>query len=428
MSGKGRHWVILAIIALVVPSLAGIPRSAMADIGNTEIPESCLPKDGQGGLVWKGEPSAELKRMEAAAEGLLERHPNQLTGVAYCSDYSGVVVAAKRGISPTLVEQLKKLNTEHSGFALFLNPVDFSKKEIDSFVMRLSPVMDSVLGVVGFGPDYIRGRVSVEYDIQGKVKPDKMRSQIQTGLATADRASVPVVLEPGHRIEVTATRWADRAPYYMGAVLKQKRHGRSSYCSAGVPIVVNGARRLLTAGHCRSKYFFNNGYLVGSQYTTSYPGNAYKYGDFKLLKGNRYGMKVFNGRMNSGSSLRIVGGYYSGLGSGNQLCVSGATTAQTCRYYVIRSNRTYYIWNGQRNIKTGHLTVMYHDSNRDGRGDKYGFRPGDSGGPAYSSAGGGKVRVAGIATGAGHSFRHGKLYYVTQLSGVRQWNRSAYVG
>jgi len=207
----------------------------------------------------------------------------------------------------------------------------------------------------------------------------------------------------------------------MGAEL---RYNTSNVCSAGVPITTNGTRRLLTAGHCTGSTFTNNGNVVGTTYTTAYPGNAHIYGDWKLIQGSTYGMRVFNGIMSSNDNLPISGANYGGRPNGLQICVSGRTTAQTCRYFVTGSYETFTV-NG---VTANYQLRMYHDGDLDGYGDRSGWESGDSGGPCYYSDGSGGVIVNGIVKGRITPTTGAITYYCSQLTGVRYWDASAYVG
>jgi hypothetical protein len=218
-----------------------------------------------------------------------------------------------------------------------------------------------------------------------------------------------------------STRLGDSPPWWMGAEL---RYNTSYYCSAGVPITTNGTRRLLTAGHCTGSTFTNNGNVVGTTYTTTYPGNAHMYGDWKLIQGSTYGTRVFSGIMSSNDSLPISGANYGGRPEGLQMCTSGRTTAQICRYFAAGSYATHTV-NG---VTSNYQQRMYHDGNLDGYADRSGFDLGDSGGPCYYSDGSGGVVVNGIVKGFTKPSTGAIEYYCTQLTGVRYWDAGSYVG
>ena len=196
-------------------------------------------------------------------------------------------------------------------------------------------------------------------------------------------------------------------------------------CSSGVPITVNGTETEMTAGHCTSGNYFNNGALIGTTDTTSYPGNANIYGDWKLLSGDPaedYALRTYSGGLSDQTNLIINGAHWSNRPIGAGFCSSGSTTGQICRYFVTASTTTVSI----SNVTTGRLTRLRHDSTGGSGYDTAGFRPGDSGGPCYCANGTGNVAVGGIITGYNTSnLLH---YYCTQLSGVRAWNSGAALG
>jgi hypothetical protein len=214
-----------------------------------------------------------------------------------------------------------------------------------------------------------------------------------------------------------------RSAHYMGAALcpssgkcEQSTEGR---CSGGVPLVVNGIETMLTAGHCTSSSYYNNGSLVGSQYTTSYPGNADIYGDWKLLYRHDYHPRTYSGGLSDQTTLFMSVADWGPPQVGQGICSSGSTTGQKCRFFVTAINLSVSF----SGVQANQLFSMRHDSTNGPGWDTNGFLGGDSGGPCYYASGTvGKVRVSGIVKGMTTTRL---TYYRTQLAGVRLWNLGA---
>lgn len=374
-------------------------------------PDSCLRFDETGDQVWEGEASAELDHLANRVQLLVDEHTEAATGVAMCSGFDGVAVF----VTATDGELAEKINAiaGDSSHPVLAYAVPAS---LDTLLSAGQEVMNSELSgsLIGFAPDMYSGALVVE--VGAGSDPGAVTEQARQVLAGTEYAAVEVAAGIGGEGEALVTRKADLAPYWMGGELVSAGGG---YCSSGVRITIAGVHRLLTAGHCTSTTFTNNGTLVGNQYTTAYPGNADIYGDWKLLSGSTYGMGVFNGGVFDTTSLAISGAVWGGRPNGSGICTSGRTTGQICRYYVTNSYTTRTV----DGVVTGHMLEMRHDSTGGGGADWNGAEPGDSGGTCYYSDGAGGVTVAGIVTAR---FNTPALrYYCTQLSGVRAWPTGA---
>jgi streptogrisin C len=149
------------------------------------------------------------------------------------------------------------------------------------------------------------------------------------------------------------------------------------------------------------------------------------YGDWKLIQGSTYGTYVFSGDLLSNDALPITNANYGARPDGSQMCTSGRTTAQICRYFVSGSYLTHTV----SGVTSNYQLRMYHDGNLDGSADRSGFEPGDSGGPCYYSDGSGGVVVNGIVKGRTiPDYPNPITYFCTQLTGVRYWDAGSYVG
>lgn len=397
---------------------------ASADPGNpteNSAPAGCIQLREDGQQRWSGQPQSEITALGDAAQGLVDQNPGTTTGVAYCSDYRGVVLYIAEPDAATLAS-IEQLKAKHPNAALYVERVGASLRTLLTEADRLAASPPQGIDLARVSPNIQTGSLDVTLAARPSLQKGREITE-STGPALAKKVgvNVPVKISYGEQT-ADATRRADSAPYWMGAELRFD----SSACSAGVPIRINGSTKLLTAGHCQGTRFTNNGRFVGSTYTTAYPGNANRYGDWKLLEGSRYARRVFTGPLSSNQSMPISGALWSGRPRGTQLCASGRTTGQTCRYVVEATYESLRV-NG---VVSNHQTRMLHDSNLDGVGDDNGFKPGDSGGACYYTNNGKSVIAAGIVKG--YSYRPGdptkSRYYCTQLSGVKAWNKNAQLG
>ncbi|PIE99514.1 MAG: hypothetical protein CR979_02860 [Propionibacterium sp.] len=195
----------LAVLALTLSSLAGMSwyaaanggEHAVTDGGESDIPKSCIQKDEFGRLIWIGPSSFEVDRLGDKLQDFVDDYPNELTGTAYCSDYSGVYVAAKNGLSKQLQKEFDKLKAKHPNSAVYVKSVKFSKNELDSVVQSIVSMGMDIPGVLGVGPDYMEGVVTVTYHGEEVSDPSEIKSKVLAGLSETDNVKVPIVMEPG---------------------------------------------------------------------------------------------------------------------------------------------------------------------------------------------------------------------------------------
>jgi len=378
----------------------------------------CVTRDESGNQVWFGEADPRVDALGNALQSVVDEHTDQTTGVALCSHYEGAAIFV---VSPSddVRQKIAEVASEFHDLQVITRTAGAPISQLFAVGTKVlkSPEMQGV--VVGVAPDMYSGGLLVTVAQEKWPLSENDKRLIDDTVEAINGSPLPLNYEQGGQAELS-TRAADSQPYWMGGELT---FGTSA-CSSGVPIVLNGVRRLLTAGHCTGSSFYNNGNFVGSLYTTTYPGNADFLGDWQLIQGSTYGARVFNGPLDSSSSLPISGGVWGGRPNGSAICTSGRTTAQTCRYYVLSSYASF-SWSS---VPTGPLLKMKHDSSGTGTGaDSDGWGPGDSGGPCYYSDGNGGVTAAGIVTGR-DVFQPSEIYYCTQLTGVHSWNSNIIVG
>lgn len=394
----------------------------------------CIQRDEYGSQIWFGPEQGDVSRLDSELNAMLASYPEIATGIAFCSNYDGLMLFvsshSESSARSRLDKEIERVSASYPDLDVYVTGVAASMSEIQDLATYLFDEL-GVQALTSIAPDIYSGGLSVELSPQEERALEERESQISQMVESWSRdrgrsADIPVTVRIAEAwVEPAATRAADLPPFRMGSRLN---YGSGRACSAGVPLVYAGSRYLLTAGHCQSDSFTNNGYVVGRKYTTSYPGNAYRYGDWMLLGGATYSGYVYNGSLSSSSVLRISGAFWGSMSAGKDVCTSGTTTAQVCRYKVQASMVREVVGS----VVTGHMVMMRHFGNLDGIPDTVGLRPGDSGGPCYYSDGNGGVIAAGIVTALSGDLGSSPVvyrnFYCTQLSGVRAWSGSPYYG
>ncbi len=198
MPGKHQYMgAVLTILAITVTALASLPGHAAADVGESEIPKSCIQKDSNGGMVWVGGYSLDLDRLGDELQDLVEAHPDDFAGAAYCSDYSGVYVSTKNRLSKELQKEIEKLKAKNPKYEVYVKPVKFSKNELESVVDSIGTFVDTIPGMLGYGPDYMEGVVEAIYHQDEASDPQEIRSKVLAGLSKTGNVKVPIVMKPG---------------------------------------------------------------------------------------------------------------------------------------------------------------------------------------------------------------------------------------
>lgn len=423
----------------VAVGTAAEPRASAAPAGPSASPtvspgEPDLPKaDEERG--WVGSPSDDLVAVSSVVSETIGDHEDVFAGSEFARDYSSLTVFTT-DLEASEVDALKAaIRHLPAAQQVRFAQVHYSMEELMAAADSID--VDSIAGAQLAGPDVSTNGVRLGRDdtigagpeVGSRLRLSDPRLHAKKrgpGESRRLRSSDPDLSEvPVHvfRDRGGATtmedRYNDAGPYFtMGAAI----FGGSSRCSLGVPLKVNGTFMALTAGHCTASTFKNQaGATVGTQYTTSYSANAQIYGDWKLIKGQHYNLSVWSGGPKGGTTLAMTGADWKPRALGLQVCTSGSTTGQVCRFVVKAVNQPAYM----DGVLTKQLTLIKHDGDLNGVYDCSGTQGGDSGGPVYYANGSGGVIANGIVTGGNTSRCE---YWYTQLQGVRAWNSSVVFG
>ncbi|WP_143180525.1 hypothetical protein [Bowdeniella nasicola] len=398
--------VSLAIAALAIPqpTASGISHNS-ATFRPPPSPTGETPTDHPEPRRWYGEAPPQVDSLIEKLGELTDRHNDVFAGVALAFDRQTVNIYTAATDYDTRAPEVAKL-IELNSRLVNIVPVEHSKTELLE-IEQEATAMVGENNVLSSYIDVTQNRVVVG------VSPDALTKARSTFREFLDDS--PVVFDAVRSAQDSVGRYDDYPRYFMGGEIV----AMGSSCSTGIPVTFDGVKGLLTAGHCPgSRYTTPQGKFVGNQYTTAYPGNAYKYGDWKILYGSTYAPNVFNGPANSStaSNYKITG--ITKRRVGQEVCSSGRTTGQICRY-VIEAIDSYLTVEGVRSEK---LTHIYHDGDRNGYSDCNGWRDGDSGGPLYATTTtAGSVTAQGIVKGEYRNYLGRCRYSYTQFDGVTAW-------
>lgn len=192
------------------------------------------------------------------------------------------------------------------------------------------------------------------------------------------------------RAEAAASRQSDYAPWFGG----DRINVPAGTCTSGFAVHKPGyGHYMLTAGHC----FSGTGQSVYAHFAPPM-GSAYfgyssqwenTYGqpsDYALVTG-QYAPYVWNGGPNGTAFLPVIAANTSAYEVTDQVCFDGSYSGQVCRGYVVRTNVTVDLDNGNRT--TGLTETVHTDPG-------YMCQHGDSGGPVYDGYLSGGLRARGI--------------------------------
>ena len=406
-----------------LPSEAASPPAAIAPPAAV-APASCVQMGAVGPQRSTTPETAAESALVDELQAIADANLDETAGVAPCSNFAGAQILVVNP-SAQLLAQIQTVQAKYAELPVNVVPTKASMNDLMAAEVRIGK--QAGRSVSSVSPDPATGGLDVTTPEADGPAAANLVQQITDAATNNGTITIPVKVSASAGILSnfsTPNRVQDVQPYSMSDNLYVPGLAESN-CSAGVPIILSGVRRVLTAGHCPGTSDYNDGNLVGTQYTTSYPGNAAYYGDWKLLEGQTYIANAYTGSNTSSTKLNITGALWGVKGPSSQVCSDGAGTAQICRYFVITNRACATLDDGHY---TCQLTVVYHDDTGTGSyTDADGAGPGDSGGPIYYSDNNGGLTVAGILKGGG--VVNGEyIWWYTQLSGVQYWNSGASVG
>lgn len=215
---------------------------------------------------------------------------------------------------------------------------------------------------------------------------DEQRGLLAIGID--DIAAVPagaIVALGGHveffnspSFEAAYSRVADTSPWYGGIRLTSTS---GQQCTAAFNILAANVRYLLTAGHCGTHSWQNNGTTVGSTSYLEYTSGGWDTQYLNLPSSSSF---TYTGCPACSTTSAVVSTASIALTGG--ICISGSFTGEQCGATVTSRNTC---------IPTNQGTSCHVSIASPTNGSTVLCDLGDSGGPAYNYATGG-VRAAGV--------------------------------
>lgn len=413
------------------------PRENVEADKNSEI-DSVHAVDQYGFRAYHGEPSPELARLSDEISEWIAEHETTYAGSAFLADYSGLEVYRKHGENTTDSQLNDIIQASHAGDQVRIIEVNHSLAELQTAIEEMALTSVNRPEILNLGISAVDNTIRVKLDPKMVEDADLnvIASDIQDTLShLQERAAtpiIPIVKYADLPVGTTeATRTNDSSPFYMGGRIVPV-NGAQTACSLGVPMTLNGTFMVLTAGHCTAPSWKNpNGNFVGSVYTTAYNpnpalSNTHRFGDWKLLRGRNYAMRVFSAGMQSSASLPISGGTWAPRAEGAELCKSGGTTGSHCRLVVLDTRQIQTLGTH----RSAYTTRVRYDPDRNGSYVCGATAGGDSGGTYYYADGNGGVIAYGIHRGRtynGTSPQTNCIYHAVELAGVRAWAPNIWV-
>lgn len=399
------------MISILVGSLSlTAPLAASAGTG-APAGASCLKFDRSGEIVFTGDPMPAVVTLTDSLNTLAADNPDEVSGVSYCSNYEGAVVflAPK---ADSVMAGVTSLASQFPDLTVGVASVPHSKTELDSAALALVEQTESDPAVTSVAPDVTSGSliVGVAGGSAGLAANPALAARLDTA---SKQLGIPIKFRQGADATTSYSSRADNpSSFSMGAELVYTAGGTTHVCSTGIPMLLNGQRLLLTAGHCQGSTFSNNGTVVGTNYATSYPANAKTQGDWRLIKGKTYKKQYYSAGIGSSSTKPLTGIYWVQPAKGSHLCTSGRTTGNQCTYEVHVAG----MFQKFDGVYTGQQIEMTPIG-------PAAFAGGDSGGVCYVPTSTGGI-VQGSVTGHGPS----PYYYCTGTWAVRVWNSAIAFG
>lgn len=231
-------------------------------------------------------------------------------------------------------------------------------------------------------------------------------------LSDADRENAArvfgsaVVLFADERGEKLGTRSADAAPHYGGLRLY---NSSGSGCSGGFDVKNAASDYMLTAGHCGSSTFTNNGAVVGSTVGREFLNNGY---DSQYISG-QFSPRIYSGCLTC-STNRIVKGTWAPWIGEADILISGATSGQAGFFSISQID----VCHDYGSITTCHLDAAGWV------GPMANTAGGDSGGAVYVESGANAYAVGTVDGVSGT----GTMYFSRIQALLSRWGLTLVTG
>ncbi|KQQ93025.1 hypothetical protein ASF62_14760 [Leifsonia sp. Leaf325] len=172
----------------------GDPHEETVPVAGTLTASGCITFDESGNQTWSGTAGSAIGPLGDALQALADAHQDQVAGVAYCSDYSGVAIFVA---SPDAA-----LLAAIDGIAADSGNLAVGVQEVAAPLTDLLPLVSTVMGspalegsVTGGGPDVYTGGLRILVDDGHWPLSDEMRERVETVVRTANGSDLPLRYE-----------------------------------------------------------------------------------------------------------------------------------------------------------------------------------------------------------------------------------------
>ena len=211
-------WKVVAGAAVLATALTGCRAAAAPTVLNasaspTTTEPKCVMTDSVGTQYWIGGASAEMTSLGDALESIVDTHPADATGVAFCSHYEGALVFLPTG-DLAVRDLVTQAAARHPQYSVKVVNVPNSLQTLlhASDIVMSIPRLHGV--VVGVGPNIFTGGLGIILDSDSGVSAEDVASIVSSALDSykAKGTNIPLEFVPGHVGTFADTRMAYVAP------------------------------------------------------------------------------------------------------------------------------------------------------------------------------------------------------------------------
>ncbi|TFV98078.1 hypothetical protein [Orlajensenia leifsoniae] len=170
------------------------PHEEAVPVAGTLTASGCITFDESGSQTWSGTAGSAIGPLGDALQTLADAHQDQVAGVAYCSDYSGVAIFVA---SPDAA-----LLAAIDGIAADNGDLAVEVQEVAAPLSELLPLVTVVMGssalegsVTGGGPDVYTGGLRIFVDDEHWPLDEDLRERVETVVRTAHGSDLPLRYE-----------------------------------------------------------------------------------------------------------------------------------------------------------------------------------------------------------------------------------------
>lgn len=221
--------------------------------------------------------------MDSVAQQLsaqVDKHPDELMGVAFCHDYSAIELSVKDGVDLKQLPDVAKILSDNPASRVVIQTTPMSVAELRA--LRDSVVEADLADGTASAASYAIGTHDSTVVVSSQRGAQDTSLKKLKDVGQSGRVKIRDEKSKGHG---TDSRLTDVPALNPGAEITHQDGDWLWFCSLGVPVKVGGVSMILTAGHCTySSYYSNRGgthYSIGTVHTSSW-GNSHLYGDWKL--------------------------------------------------------------------------------------------------------------------------------------------------